>query len=107
MGQQGGAESLLARFQGEKFFGDIDAREIFTPYKCEQSFLNTKFLGEVKTLRNGICIRKYIHAKNLYDFSFSWYDFVGTLKVQVSVSHSGVSLENSQKLLKFWMERFQ
>lgn len=104
---EGGAESLLSRFQGEKFFGDIDAREIFTPYKCEQTFLKSKFLGEEKTLRSGVCIRKYKNAKDLYDFSLSWYDFKGPLKTQVSVSHSGVNLENSQKLLKYWMGRFQ
>ncbi len=104
---EGGAESLLSRFQGEKFFGDIDAREIFTPYECKQTFLKTKFLGADKTLRNGVCIRKYKNATNLYDFSLSWYDFKGPLKTQVLVGHSGVSLENSQKLLKYWMERFQ
>jgi hypothetical protein len=107
MGEANSVDSLISRFRGEKFFGDIDAREIFTPYECQQSFLNVPFMGTNKTLRNGICIRKYVNAKNLYDYSFSWYDFEGPLKIRISVNHTGVSLENAQKLLAYWSERFQ
>lgn len=99
--------SLISRFQAQKFFGDIDAREIFTPYECKQSFIKSKILGEEKTLRNGVCIRKYVNAKDLYDYSVNWYDFEGTLKTRISISHTGVSLGNAQKLLTYWAERFQ
>ncbi|MEZ4814802.1 MAG: hypothetical protein R3A80_06295 [Bdellovibrionota bacterium] len=107
MGESRSVDSVLARFKGEKFFGDIDAREIFTPYECQQSFLNMSMLGKERTLRSGICIRKYVKAKDLYDVSFSWYDFEGPLKTKVSISHTGVSLETSQKLLSYWAGRFK
>lgn len=106
MGQVSAA-SLISRFQAEKFFGDIDAREIFTPYECKQSFVKSKILGEEKTLRNGVCIRKYVNARDLYDYSVNWYDFEGPLKTRISISHTGVSLANAQKLLAYWAERFQ
>jgi len=107
MGQGSEIEEIISKFREKKFFGDIDAREIFTPYKCERSFLKTGFLGNPKTLRSGICIRKYSKAKNLYDLALNWYDFDGTLKTRVSITHSGVSLENSRKLLSYWTERFK
>ncbi len=107
IGDAGAMSTVLAKFQEKKFFGEIDAREVFSPYKCDQSFLKTTLFGEEKTLRNGVCLRKYTKAKNLYDFSFSWYDFEGPLKTRIDVEHSGVSLENTKKLLAYWAERFK
>ena len=107
MGQSGAIDSLISRFREEKFFGDLDAREVFDPYRCKQSFLKTKFLGNVKSLRTGLCMRKYNKSKDLYDLSLSFYDFKDEIKIRVTIAHSGVSSESIQKLLTYWTGRFQ
>lgn len=73
----------------------------------QRGFLKASFWGEAKDLRTGLCIRKYKKAKNLYDFIFQWSDFSGPLKVRVNIEHTTVSLENINKLMTYWMERFQ
>lgn len=106
-GDQGNLLELLRSHVEEDFFGQLDARDVFTSYECKRGFMKASFWDEKKDLRTGLCVRKYKKAQNLYDVTFQWSDFSGPLKVRVSVEHSTVSLENIKKLMAYWTERFQ
>jgi hypothetical protein len=106
-GDQGSFIELLRHNSEEDFFGQLDARDVLTTYECKRGFLKASFWGEKKDLRTGLCIRKYKKAQNLYDFIFQWSDFSGPLKVRVNIEHTTVSLENVNKLMAYWTERFQ
>ncbi len=107
LGDNFDAKKELGSYFGSRNFGDLDAREVFTSYDCKQGFIKSSFLKKPNELRFNYCIRKYKKAQNLYDVSMQWLDFKNTLKTKVVINHSGVGLEETQKLMAYWMERFK